>query len=79
MNIWILLSEMDSKQEQADPLVPEEICIPGQYPNQPGPMGQYDFQQQGNYQMYDAPPAYLSTAQYQPVAPIQYQPGLVMV
>ena len=64
---------MDSKQEQADPPVPEKISIPGQYPNQPGN------QQQGNDQMYAAPPAYLSTAQYQSVAPLQYQPGLVMV
>ena len=64
---------MDSKQEQADPPVPDKISIPGQYPNQPGN------QQQGNDQMYAAPPAYLSTAQHQPVAPLQYQPGLVMV
>ena len=70
---------MDSKQEQADPLVPDEICIPGQYPNQPGSMGQCVSQQQGHDEMYDAPPAYLSTAQYQPSAPIQYQPGLVVV
>ena len=32
-----------------------------QYPRQPG------YQQQGNDQMYAAPPAYPSTAQYQPV------------
>ena len=48
-----------------------------QYPNQPG------YQQQGNDQMYAAPPAYPSTAQYQLVpahsAPLQYQPGLVKV
>ena len=45
--------------------------------NQPG------YQQQGKGQMYAAPPAYPITAQYQPVpahiAPLQYQPGLVMV
>ena len=70
---------MDSKQEHADPLVPDKICIPGQYTNQPGSMGQWVNQQQGNDQMDHAPPAYLSTAQYQPVAPIQYQPGLVVV
>ena len=69
---------MDSKQEQAYPPVPDKIGIPGQYPNQPGPMGQWVNQQQGNDQMSEAPPAYLSTAQHQPVAPLQYQPGLVM-
>ena len=40
------------------------------------------YQQQGKGQMYAAPPAYPITAQYQPVpahiAPLQYQPGLVM-
>ena len=68
---------MDSKQEQADPPVPDKISIPGQYPNQPGN------QQQGNDQMYAAPPAYPSIGQYQPepayTAPLQYQPGLVIV
>ena len=48
-----------------------------QYPNQLG------YQQQGNDQMYAAPPAYSSTAQYQlePAysAPLQYQSGLVIV
>ena len=70
---------MDSKPEQADLIVPDKIRTPGQYPNQPGSMGQWVNQQQGNDQMYDAPPAYLNTAQHQPVAPLQYQPGLVMV
>ena len=69
------------QQQGNDQMYAENPAYPSiaQYrpvPNQPG------HQQQGNAQVCAAPPAYPITAQYQPVpahiAPLQYQPGLVM-